>query len=126
MTITVLFLCPHAAGKSVLAATYFQSAAARIGLDAVATIAGPEPDDDLPPRLRESLRDQGLVERWTPRLVTAQDTAVADVIVNIGCATSSIPTDKVMIEWDVPFLSEDFQGSMTALHDLAESLAHGL
>ena len=76
--------------------------------------------------LRESLRDQGLVERWTPRLVTAQDIAVADVIVNIGCATSSIPTDRVMIEWDVPFLSEDFQGSMTALHDLAESLAHGL
>jgi hypothetical protein len=41
MTINVLFLCPHAAGKSVLAATYFSAAAARIGLDAIANVAAP-------------------------------------------------------------------------------------
>ncbi|MGI8658830.1 MAG: hypothetical protein ACR2K4_08735 [Candidatus Limnocylindria bacterium] len=33
MTTTVLFLCPHAAGKSLLAATYFRAAAVRSGLD---------------------------------------------------------------------------------------------
>jgi len=126
MTVTVLFLCPHAAGKSVLAATYFQSAAARLSLDAVATVAGPEPEDDLGPRVRTALHDQGFVERWTPRLVTAVDAAGADVIVNIGCEASTIPTDKPMIEWDVPLLTDDFQGSMTAIHDLAESLARSL
>jgi hypothetical protein len=32
MTVRVLFLCPHSAGKSVLAATYFTAAAARTAL----------------------------------------------------------------------------------------------
>ena len=123
MTVTVLFLCPHAAGKSILAATYFQAAAARLGLDAVATVAGPEPENDLGPRVRKALHDQGFVERWTPRLVTPVDTAGADLIVNIGCEIATIPTHQPMIEWDVPLLTDDFQGSITAIHDHAESLA---
>ena len=122
MTVTVLFLCPHAAGKSILAATYFQAAAARLGLDAVAAVAGPEPENELGPRVRKALHDQGFVERWTPRLVTPDDTACADVIVNIGCELSTIPTHQPMIEWDVPLLTDDFQGSMTAIYDHAESL----
>ncbi len=45
MTTSVLFMCPHAAGKSVIAATYFQEAVARLGLDATARVAGTDPDD---------------------------------------------------------------------------------
>jgi protein-tyrosine-phosphatase len=123
MTIKVLFLCPHAAGKSILAATYFRAAAARLGLDATADVAGPEPEPDLGPRVRKSLHDQGFVEQWQPRLVTAHDTARADTIINIGCDRSMIPTDKTVLEWDVPLLTDDFTGSMAAIHQLAESFA---
>jgi hypothetical protein len=66
------------------------------------------------------------MERWKPRLVSADDTASADTIVNIGCDRSSIPTEKTVIEWDVPLLTEDFAGSTSALHELAESLARTL
>jgi protein-tyrosine-phosphatase len=123
MTMNVLFLCPHAAGKSVLAATYFRAAAARIGLDAIANVAGPEPEPDLGPRVRQALADQGFVEHWKPRLVSADDAASADTIVNIGCDRSAIPTDKTVIEWDVPLLTQDFAGATAAIHELAESLA---
>ena len=126
MTINVLFLCPHAAGKSVLAATYFRAAAARIGLDATVDVAGPEPENDLGPRVRQALDDQGFIEHWVPRLVSAQDAARADRIVNIGCDRSVIPTDKTMTEWDVPLLTDDFSGSMAAIHELAEALAQSL
>jgi protein-tyrosine-phosphatase len=126
MTVHVLFLCPHAAGKSILAATYFRAAAARIGLDATAAVAGPEPEADLGPRVRQTLHEQGFVERWQPRLVSEQDTARADTIINIGCDRSMIPTTKPVVDWDVPLLTEDFQGSVTAIHELAENLARNL
>jgi Low molecular weight phosphotyrosine protein phosphatase len=126
MTISVLFLCPHAAGKSILAATYFRAAAARLGLDATADVAGPEPEHDLGPRVRQALRDQGFVEHWQPRLLTEHDTAHADTIINIGCDRSMIPTENTVIEWDVPLLTDDFPGSMAAIHQLAESLAADL
>jgi protein-tyrosine-phosphatase len=126
MTVHVLFLCPHAAGKSVLAATYFSAAAARIGLDATADVAGPEPEPDLGPRTREALHDQGFIERWRPRLVSEHDTAHADAIISIGCDRSAIPTQRTVVEWDVPLLTDDFPGAMAAIHDLAESLARDL
>lgn len=126
MTIQVLFLCPHSAGKSVLAATYFTAAAARIGLSATADVAGPEPDDDLGPNVRNALHDQGFVEGWRPKLLGPQDVAHADLVVNIGCDRSAVVTDNPVIEWDVPLIDDDFQGAMTAIHELAESLARDL
>ena len=126
MTTRVLFLCPHSAGKSVLAATYFTAAAARIGLDARAEVAGPEPDDDLGHNVRGALHAQGFVERWQPKLLSAQDVSAADAIVNIGCDRSVIPTDNSVIDWDVPMIDDDFQGAMTAIYELAESLARDL
>jgi protein-tyrosine-phosphatase len=126
VTVRVLFLCPHAAGKSVLAAHYFQAAAARLGLDATAEVAGPEPEEDLGPRTRRALRDQGFVERWKPRLVDEDITSHADWIVSIGCDVSDVPTDKPIVEWDVPLLTEDFTGAMEAIHERAEALARQL
>ena len=126
MTTRILFLCPHSAGKSVLAATYFTAAAARIGLDAIADVAGPEPDDDLGPNVRRALRAQGFVEGWQPKLLSAQDVANADAIVNIGCDPSALPTGTRVIQWDVPLLDDDFQGAMTTIHSFAESLARDL
>lgn len=123
MTNKVLFLCPHSAGKSLLAATYFRAAAARRGLDVTIDVAGPEPDPENIPRVVDALNRQGHAIGWTPRLVDQADTAAADVVVSIGCDRDAIPTTEPIREWDVPMLSEDFEAALQAIHERAEALA---
>ncbi len=126
MTTRVLFLCPHAAGKSLAAAVYFRAAAARLGLDATADVAGPDPDERNMPDVEAALEAEGFRPEGTPRRVEASDAERADVIVSIGCDRGAIPTDRQVTEWDVPLLSEDFSGSLRAVRDHAEALAASL
>lgn len=123
MTINVLFMCPHSAGKSLMAATYFRAAAVRHGLDVSVSTAGPDPDEHNMPNVTAALIEQGYTIAWDPRLVTTKDTQEADLMISVGCDHDSIPTRDAITEWDVPLLSEDFEGSMTAIHVLAERLA---
>ncbi len=123
MTTNVLFMCPHAAGKSVIAATYFQEAATRLGLDAIARVAGTDPDEAVMDTVRAALEGFGCVIEVRPGLVTSEDTNAADLIVSIGCDLGDVPTDKPIIEWDVPMLSDDLPGSMSAIHEHVEALA---
>lgn len=119
----VLFMCPHAAGKSLFAATYFRAAAARVGLDAEIDVAGPDPDAANMPNVVAALEAQGFEIGWNPRRVLPGDTAVADHVISVGCDPATIPASTSMHEWDVPMLSEDFDGSMRAIHARAEALA---
>lgn len=125
MTTNVLFLCPHGAGKSILAATYFRSACARLGVDASATVAGTDPDRDVMPNVAAALRRQGFVITDTPRLVTTDDARAADIVISIGCDHGEIPAEHIT-EWEAPLLSEDFAGSIDTIHDHAEALARRL
>ncbi len=126
MTTNVLFLCPHSAGKSILAATYFRSACARLGVDATAVVAGTEPDSVVMPDVAEALHRQGFRVADAPRLVTPHDTRTADLVISIGCDHHEIPADQVITEWDAPMLSDDFTGSLDAIHHHAEALAREL
>lgn len=125
MTTSVLFLCPHSAGKSLLGATYFRAAAERLGLDVEidVDVAGPGPDEHNMENVTSALERQGYTIGWTPKLVSIDDTARADTIVSIGCEHADIPTDATLTEWDVPMLSEDLDGSIRAIYDHAEQLA---
>lgn len=126
MPTKVLFLCPHSAGKSLAAATYFRSAAWRAGLDVEIAVAGPEPDEHNMPNVVDALAAQGYTIDWSPRLVSAADTADADHVVSIGCDHATIPTDQPITEWDVPLISADPVGSLNAIHDHCEALARDL
>lgn len=126
MSTRVLFLCPHSAGKSLAAATYFRAAAIRSGLEVELDVAGPDPDADNMASVTEALRAQGYTIDWNPRLVTAADTEAADLVISVGCEPGTIPTEGAVIEWHVPMLSEDFDGSMGAIHREAEALAADL
>lgn len=76
---TVLFLCPHNAAKSVIAAAYVQRLATDAGLPFVADSAGTEPDDAVSQAVIQLLRGEGLdVSRRAPRRVTREDLARAD------------------------------------------------
>ncbi len=125
MTTNVLFLCPHAAGKSIFASTYFRAAAARLGIDATAEVAGTDPDAQVMESVRAALETQGFGITDSPRLVSSIDTDGADIVVSIGCSHDEIPAESI-IEWDVPMLSDDFAGSMNAIHRHVEQLVSSL
>lgn len=125
MTTNVLFLCPHSAGKSVFASTYFRAAAARIGVNATADVAGTDPDAEVMANVRAALEAQGFGITDKPKLVSSSDTDSADIVVSIGCSHDEIPAASI-IEWDVPMLSNDFSGSMNAIHRHVELLVHSL
>ena len=126
MTTNILFMCPHSAGKSLAAATYFRAAAARAGLDVSIDVAGPDPDDVNMPLVEAELEKEGYTIGWNPKLVSAADVQNADMLVSIGCDHSDIPTDADIVEWDSPMISQDLHGSLQAIHHHAENLAQEL
>lgn len=126
MPTTILFTCPHSAGKSLAAATYFRSAAMRAGLDVEIAVAGPEPDEVNMPPVVAALAAEGFRIDWQPRLITEHDTANADHVISIGCDLDSLPAGTEVTEWDVPLISHDLPGSLRAIHHRCEALADQL
>lgn len=123
MTTNVLFMCPHSAGKSLAAATYFRAAAARTGLDVSIAIAGPDPDEVNMPNVAAELEAEGYTIGWNPKLVANADTEKADILISIGCDHDAIPTDAEIVEWDAPMISENLLASLQVIHQHAEGLA---
>jgi arsenate reductase len=105
----VLFLCPHGAAKSVLAAARFQQLAASHGLDLDADAAGTDPDAEVSPAVAEALRMDGIdVSGQRPRRVTRADLVAALDVVLMGCDLDGIALPGARVEhWDdVPPLSQ--------------------
>jgi len=126
MSTKVLFVCPHSAGKSLAAATYFRAAAGRAELDVDIAVAGPDPDEANMPTVTEALTAQGYRIDWHPRRITEHDTADAAHVISIGCTNDEIPASDLIIEWDVPLISQDLMGSLRAIHQHCEELARDL
>ena len=57
---TIVFLCPHNAAKSVIAAAYWQRLADQRGWSVRATSAGTDPDPEVAPRVVTALLEEGL------------------------------------------------------------------
>jgi arsenate reductase len=111
-SLTVLFLCPHGAAKSVLASAYFQRLARERGLKVRVESAGTDPDPDVAPAVARHLKVSGYeTPAAKPRRVTADDMARADVVVSVGCDLKDLPAPRgTLVKWDdVPPPSEDFQ-----------------
>jgi protein-tyrosine-phosphatase len=80
---TVVFLCPHNALRSVIAAALFNRDAAGV---ARAESAGTEPDERVNERTITVLREVGLdVADVRPERVTREQLERADRIVSLGC-----------------------------------------
>jgi arsenate reductase len=108
----VLFVCLHGSAKSLIAAEYFNRLAAARGLAARATSAGTEPDDAIPPRVTQGLREDGIdVTGRRPRRPTPADVEGAAVVITFGCDLGELAARATHIErWDdVPAVSEDFK-----------------
>jgi arsenate reductase len=129
MTQSILFLCPHSAAKSVIAAAYCQQLASQYGLDLNISFAGTEPDETLSPAVVARLHSEGLdVSHQSPRIVTQQDLIQADWIVSMGCNIGDLaPPGKKIEQWnDVPPPGQDMNGACQSIQDHMVSLFQGM
>jgi arsenate reductase len=107
---TILFLCPHNAAKSVIAAAYCERLAAERGLTLRARSAGTDPDPGVSPGVAGALLAEGIdVRAHRPRRVTAEELASASRVVSLGCDLGGIALPGLAVErWDdVPSPSAD-------------------
>jgi arsenate reductase (thioredoxin) len=115
---TVLFLCPHNAAKSVIAAAYLERLAAERGLTLRATSAGTDPDPGVSPGVAAALLAEGIdVRAHRPRRVTAEALTNASRVVSLGCDLGDLAPPGLVIErWDdVPSPSADLTGARAVI-----------
>ena len=129
MSQTILFVCPHNAAKSVIAAAFFQNLAERQGLSLHAASAGTEPSPAVPPAVVEVLRGDGIdVADYQPRRVTQEELGTAARVVSLGCDLSEFTLDTVPVEhWDdVPPPSKDLGAACATILARVERLVMDL
>jgi arsenate reductase len=115
---TILFLCPHNAAKSVLAAAYFDQLARERGLAYRAASAGTSPDAAPSPAVVALLRDEGIdVAGHRPRHLTPEDLANAQRVISLGCDLGNLDGGDIRVDrWDdVPPVSQDLGASRAAI-----------
>jgi len=128
MAPTILFLCPHGAAKSILAAAYFEQAAAQHDLKLHVEAAGTEPDPAVSPVVAGWLAQEGLAP-WanrTPRLVRAEEIGRAWRVVSLGCDLDHlVPTGTIIDHWDnVPAPSQHLRAACDLIrHHVAQLIA---
>lgn len=126
---TVLFLCPHNAAKSVIAAAFFNRQAEAAGLAWRADSAGTEPSEAVSPAVVAMLRDEGLdVSQFKPRHVTPIELQSTARMISIGCTPQELGEVSVQVEYwdDVPMVSENPEGSRDAIRRHVEDLIREL
>jgi arsenate reductase (thioredoxin) len=115
---SILFLCPHNAAKSVVAAAYFERLAAERGVTLRATSAGTDPDPGVAPGVAAALLMEGIdVRGYRPRSVTREELATACRVVSLGCDLGDIAPPGLVVEhWDdVPSPSVDLTGALAVI-----------
>ena len=121
----VLFLCPHNAAKSILAAAYFDQQASARGLPFRADSAGTDPDAHPSPAVVAALQDEGIdVTGHRPWRVTGEDLMNASRVISLGCELGDLPqSDRRVDQWDdVPPASRDLAAARDAIQRHVDEL----
>jgi protein-tyrosine-phosphatase len=124
-----MFLCPHNAAKSVLAAAYCEHLTAQYSLDVQVASAGTEPDDAASPAVVALLRREGLeVTQHRPRQVTREELGAAFRVISLGCDVSHLaPPGTVVEHWnDVPSPGQHLAQARDAIYTHVEQLVQEL
>ncbi|MBE2272087.1 MAG: hypothetical protein IAE80_27880 [Anaerolinea sp.] len=125
---TILFLCPHNAAKSVIAAAYFNQLADESGLPFIADSAGTEPSDSVLPAVAAMMEQDGLdVSQFKPRLVTSDDYRTAARVISVGCMPEALKDAGDVEYWDdVPMFSQNPEASRDAIRTHVQRLIAAL
>jgi arsenate reductase len=129
MTEKILFLCPHAAAKSVLAAAYFNRLAQKQGLDFVADAAGTEPDEVVAPAVVKLLAGEGMdMSHHKPRRVSEIELKTAHRVISMGCTLDDFAIAPESVEeWlDIPAPSQDLLGARDRIEAHIQALIRNL
>jgi len=125
MSERIVFLCPHGAAKSVIAAAYCQQLADQWGVPLHITSAGTEPDAEVAPAVVALLRAEGIdVANHRPRRVTPEELATASYIISLGCDLGDLARPGMVIErWDdVPPPSQGLAEARDRIRNHVEQL----
>jgi protein-tyrosine-phosphatase len=128
MTPTILFLCPHSAAKSVLAATYCQQILHQQGLEWTVEFAGTEPDEVITPAVADLLAAEGFdLAGYRPHLVTYEQLNNAFHVVSLGCDPADLRPRNAIEQWDdIPPTSQDLTAARNLIYGRVEQLIHDL
>jgi len=130
----VVFVCEHGNVKSLIAATLFDQAARKRGLSISSTSRGINPEPDVPGKIVDELRKDGVdVSRFKPQALTQSDVSAAQRVIAIGVDLDQFETGKsaTVENWaDIPAASVDYAAARAALLRhidalLSELQAHG-
>jgi arsenate reductase len=115
--VKVLFVCPHGAAKSVIAAEHFAGLARAAGHRVDAVSAGIEPDEQIPPPVVQGLADDGFdVRGRTPRRLENENLTEADVVVSFGCSLGAGSPPQRLLRWDaIPAVSDGYEPARDAI-----------
>lgn len=105
----ILFVCPHGAAKSVIAAAISRDRSKEFGLPVTSDSVGTEPDDVMNPIAIDALKSRGVECRGLPRMIETSDVSGADLVISLGVSEWELPAEpKYFIDWsDVPDASDD-------------------
>lgn len=123
---TVLFLCPHNAAKSVVAAALLQRASDEADMGLTIRTGGTEPDEAVYPKIRARLEADGLTTNEVPKLVTAEQLDAADLVINMGCDHNDLPRARQITDWQISHFSDDFEAAYSAITDHIAALVADL
>jgi protein-tyrosine-phosphatase len=128
MTPTILFLCPHSAAKSVLAAAYCRQLLWQQGLDWGVEFAGTEPDEVISSAVANLLAAEGFdLAGYRPRLVTFEQLNNAFYVVSLGCNPADLRPRNAIEQWDdIPPTSQDLTAARNLIYGRVEQLVHHL
>jgi arsenate reductase (thioredoxin) len=125
MTDMILFLCPHAAAKSVIASAYFNQLVQEYGLPWTGDAAGTDPSPAVAPAVVSLLQAEGIdVSQQQPRRVRPEELAQAHRVISLGCELEELQIEADAVEqWlDVPAPSQDLMGAQQIIRNHVEKL----
>jgi arsenate reductase len=104
---TVIFACVHNAGRSQMAAAWFNALADQSKAHAIS--AGTEPGSHVHPEVLEVMREVGIdLANAKPQLLTAAMIAEARELVTMGCGEACPVAPSWVVRYDWPL--EDPKG----------------
>jgi arsenate reductase len=98
----VLFACTHNAGRSQMAAAFFNALAD--SAKAHAESAGTEPGDRVHPEVLAVMNEAGIdLSRMKPRKLTRELAESADMLITMGCEEACpVVPGLVPVDWPLP------------------------
>jgi len=113
----ILFICEHGAGRSAIAAAFFNKMAKEKNLDFHAIFRGLDPDSAVGPAIQKGLiRDKFDINGWKPVHVSNVDIKNAYRIITLDCILTGIDsTTKPATQWRGIPISQGYEAARDEL-----------